>query len=53
MQSHLEAALLGHGSSTSASVEDDDKYEHFEENEDVDEFIDEVLSHIYLFSSRS
>lgn len=44
MQSHLEAALLGHGNSTSISavVEDDDKDEHFEENEDIDEFIDEV-----------
>lgn len=43
MQSHLEAALLGHGNSTSISaVEDDDKDEHFEESEDVDEFIDEV-----------
>lgn len=46
MQSQLEAALLGHGSSTSIIpiVEDDDKDEHFEENEDED-FVDEV--HLY------
>lgn len=37
MQSHLEAALLGH-----SAAEDDDKDFPDEDAEDVDDFIDEV-----------
>lgn len=44
MQSHLEAALLGHGNNSSAitNTEEEDKDFQEEEGEDVDEFIDEV-----------
>lgn len=51
MQSHLEAALLGHGNnnSTSANPEEEDKDFQEEEGEDVDEFLDEVFFIITLF----
>lgn len=48
MQSHLEAALLGHGNNNNNSAptnpeEEDNKDFQEEEGEDVDEFLDEVL----------
>lgn len=44
MQSHLEAALLGHGSNAtvSSNAEDDEKDFQDEDGDDVDDFIDEV-----------
>ena len=42
MQSHLEAALLAQGSNNDASIRSEND-EQFEENEDIDEYIDEVL----------
>lgn len=49
MQSHLEAALLGHGNSTSAPAnpEEEDKDFQEEEGEEVDEFLDEVSCTFY------
>ncbi|XP_031342606.1 MPN domain-containing protein CG4751-like isoform X2 [Photinus pyralis] len=44
MQSHLQAALLGHGINTNISLtttEEEDKDEQDEEGEDVEEFVDE------------
>ncbi|KAB0798195.1 hypothetical protein PPYR_09188 [Photinus pyralis] len=46
MQSHLQAALLGHGINTNISLtttEEEDKDEQDEEGEDVEEFVDEEL----------